>query len=476
MFVRSLFVPITVCTVLAAGLIPAAEAQDEPVESVPATITAMFGNWYELSQLDIDALDPATAEMVIQRGTMPYADDNAAIHYLRAMLGRPMGQRDLIKEGLDTPIADRLVQFRAGKYDDIVHNMEGIQQSIRAALVAGHCDWSPATEAGVGTVLPELGPMRQLARCQVLLADWHLAHDRPWTALRCYRDVLGMARDTGEGPYIIGALVGVAMEALALKHIEEAAPILIEQGVSVDRIARVIGRRYRQGANGITALSSERFWISGFGVTESTAFASPAAFWEMCANLSNMFISFEEEKNYDGPGMRTLAIESGFVAAENANNLAHIVRLALCEFEYINSVYDMMINAWDLSTSEYAVIDRQFEEMIEGIRNEHPLASFMVPAIGRMHLSMLAIERNRLALNLALAAAAERQARETWPQDLDQMRTWRPDLNTTDPVSSEKFGFKTSGESVTVSWVLTTQEKDRKFPKTDVKIVVSASR
>lgn len=480
MSLRSLFARIAISTVLTAGTAPAAYAQDEPLESIPATITAMFGNWYELSQLDIDALDPATAEMVIHRSTLPHTDANAATHYFRAMLTLPRGKAevgDLINEGLEGPLADRLTEMRAGKYDEVVASLNGYEQSIRAALVSGYCDWSPATEAGINTLLPELSPMRLMAKSQILRATWYLAQERPWSALQCYRDVLAMARDTGEGPYLIGALVGIAMESLALDHIERAVPVMLEQGVPADCLARVIGRRYRTGANPLRAIGSERYWLSSFGVMDSTSFSSAPAFWNMAAKFFGMVRSDAQAEVYDGPGLRLEAIKEGFVTEAQADDINELTHLVLAEIQYINTFYDRMINAWSLPRDQFLAFDQQVEQNLSlgRVQAEHPLGWLMLPAIGRARASMLAVERNRNALNLALAAAAERQARHRWPMDIDELRVWRPDLNTIDPVSSSKYGLKASGDSVAVSWTLTQQEQQRKFPKTQVKVVVPTS-
>lgn len=478
MSLRSLFAPIAIATVLAAGSLPAAHAQDEPIESIPATITAMFGNWYELSQLDIEALDPATAEMVIHRSTLPQTDANAAGHYFRAVLTLPRGKAeigDLINEGIEDPLADRIAEMRAGKYDEVVASLSGSEQSLRAALVSGYCDWSPATEAGINTLLPELSPMRLMTKSRLLLATWHLSQERPWSALQCYRDLLSMARDTGQGPYLISALVGISMESLTLKHIESAVPVMLEQGIPADCLARIISRRYRTGANPITAISSERYWMASFGVMDSTSFSSALAFWEMAAKYSAFVQYVDGTHVLNGAEMRQQAIKSEFVTEAQADDINELVRLVMGELQYINTYYDKMINAWTLPNDEFEQFNEQLKQKLTDDRQAHPLGFVMLPAIGRARSSMLAIERNRNALNLALAAAAERQARHRWPMDIDELRVWRPDLNTIDPVSSSNYGLKASGDSVAVSWTLTPQEAERTFPKTQVKVVVPGS-
>ncbi len=200
-----------ILVLLAAGLAaPAAQAQDvEPIRITlhPAAAPAPALRYHLLPQLH---------EMT---------PGNAAERYKQAIaVMKKAGDAGGVSPGdaenwLDLPPAE-LPRDKARKLLDCY--AEAFRIADRAAR-SEFCDWGFAErlrQKGILTLLPELQPMRDLARLLALRARLEILDGHTDRAIRALQTGFAAAKHVGETPVLIGYLVGVAMGTVTAKELE----------------------------------------------------------------------------------------------------------------------------------------------------------------------------------------------------------------------------------------------------------------
>jgi hypothetical protein len=154
---------------------------------------------------------------------------NAALHYHRAMLFarefsssvRGPGEfHTKIEEMLSRPINDDLLKAMS----DHVSRYHSALHELGFAVRADRCDWGlePCIEAdGIGTLLPEIQNMRELATLLSIRCRLHIGRGHAAEALRDVRAGFAMARHVAEGPTLIQALVGFAIFQIFAERLEQ---------------------------------------------------------------------------------------------------------------------------------------------------------------------------------------------------------------------------------------------------------------
>lgn len=156
---------------------------------------------------------------------------NAAIAYHRAIALRPAAETDPAKA---QAARDKLDQWMAADLDtfpaaDVTAHLTrtgfaaSFRELDRGALSTG-CDWEllPRLKAeGVGLLLPELQPQRELARALALRTRIELAGGRFDAAEKSLRTGFQLAKHVGEGPTLINLLIGLATQAIFLDRVDD---------------------------------------------------------------------------------------------------------------------------------------------------------------------------------------------------------------------------------------------------------------
>lgn len=149
---------------------------------------------------------------------------NAAQVYYRAMLPETFHHRRMEK------IDDKVAAWQKASLAELPRQeMEWLLKYVPLAecdLAARReqCDWELSTRmraAGVGTLLPDVQGMRELARLNVLRARLQLAAGDQAGAIRSLETGMSLARQVGDAPVVISALVGVACARICLEEVEE---------------------------------------------------------------------------------------------------------------------------------------------------------------------------------------------------------------------------------------------------------------
>lgn len=443
--------------------ITSTHAATEPVVSPEQSLVAMTGGWVDLMKLDIESLDPATAELLIHRGVEPSRTGNAATHYFRALLFEPeVDETDLDENEYDpmdrvlyAPMEERLAALRDNALMKEIDTWSQAIQPIRAATTCSTSDWHVASEAGIAALLPELGRFRYCTRWHGLLGDQYLAKGQPWSALRCYREILAMGRDLGESNTLIGALVGMAIEAYGLARIEEATPYLIEAGIEPERLKRVVCRQFRRGPDLHKAMTGERIWVwSTLGPLRETSLDSGDAVWDALATAIAELVEigmFNANANPRGAALKNDMIRTGMISREQAEDPKEVMALLIRELEFYQSVLDQYIAMIELDREDRERVSADLEASLENAAETKRLTGMIVPALGRVSQSVDRLTANRRAMTLGLAAITIRVESGQWPTLGDVRERW-PEISVVNPSTGDTFEIRIEGSTMTIPW------------------------
>ena len=155
--------------------------------------------------------------------TIDLKPGNAALAYERIrhrLAGEQFAQdsKRLTEEWKDMPLAElplKEMGVTLERYSDMIGELE------RASLCE-HCDWQTnLKEDGISTLLPHLGPLRDLARLLSAQIRYEIASGQLEQAVRHLRIGFTMAQHLGQGETLIEGLVGLSVGAIMLERVRE---------------------------------------------------------------------------------------------------------------------------------------------------------------------------------------------------------------------------------------------------------------
>jgi len=108
------------------------------------------------------------------------------------------------------------------KVRKMIAKFEGAIHYVDLASRSEYCMWDyPVREEGIRCVMPTLAGFRTLARLLVVKARLQ-AHDGGIDeAIQTLRIGISMGRDVGDGPFLVQGLVGIAVNALMFKEVQQ---------------------------------------------------------------------------------------------------------------------------------------------------------------------------------------------------------------------------------------------------------------
>ncbi|MCA9298469.1 MAG: hypothetical protein KDA28_05345, partial [Phycisphaerales bacterium] len=131
-------------------------------------------------------------------------------------------QNEEIAALLDVPLSSLQGENLANlelRYDEI-------GELLHIAARTDQCHWDiPIRELGIATLLPELGSLRQAARVLAAHARLMMSEGDFDGAIRDIESGMVLGRNLSEGPTLIHALVGIAVQSLMLDRVEELSSL-----------------------------------------------------------------------------------------------------------------------------------------------------------------------------------------------------------------------------------------------------------
>jgi hypothetical protein len=174
-------------------------------------------------------LHPApAAQAALRYRLMPHfieqTPGNAAVQYMRAALAWAENKdyRD-VAERIPDWLELSLEQLR--HHDDVQKFFNNTPSMffdlIGFAARKEYCEWDlPLREYNVGTRIPELQWLRELARLMALKARIEMSRGQFSEAIETIKTGLAIGRHAAEGPTLVNGLVGVAIDGLMLQQIQ----------------------------------------------------------------------------------------------------------------------------------------------------------------------------------------------------------------------------------------------------------------
>ena len=146
---------------------------------------------------------------------------NAAALYHIAIEVLPDNVSELdnrMRDWLEVPPAD-LPLAEARKALSAYH---AALRQVQLAAFREHCDWDlPVRSEGFNLLMPHLSGCRRLARALALKGRLEIAEGRREEALKTIKTGLAMARQTAQGSFLVGDLVGMSTADVMLDQAQE---------------------------------------------------------------------------------------------------------------------------------------------------------------------------------------------------------------------------------------------------------------
>lgn len=437
---------------LSVGGADAVGMQDVPRETIVSVLTDDYAT---VSQLQPDSLPPNLAQVYLMRMWQPQINRDAGPQYLKALMYLPETSESLA-EFRARLLPERLDALRAGAFQDELAQWNGAQSFIRSGLVSMHCRLQPNTEFGIATLLPELSKLRDLTRWQLLSGDQALAQGKPWLALMRYRESIELGRDVASsGEYLIGALVGVAIQQTATAQLVEAIPALLEAGIDPSGLRAVVQTSHREDVDIVDALNGERLWLLNEPVGLETLLSDSTDAFCMAALrfASLMQVSIEGIETPDEARERAAELRLFGLSAEEMEDSQMVLQAIAAEVPVYLNLLDRTAMLANIEPARYQSAMESLNREVDAISKSNSIVRLMFPAMGRAVSSMRMATRSRHALNI-LCAAIEWRARHEgqWPASLADIAGSYPELALNDPLTGNPYTFRTDGKEIRVGW------------------------
>lgn len=150
---------------------------------------------------------------------------NAALLYLRIRHEmtdpEPLRKIDTLSDALDKPTAE----FPQKEVRELVDSFGGRLRQIEFGARRQTCDWGyslPEQRRDViGILLPDAQEMRRWTRLLALKARLEVIEGKTDAAIQTLETSIAFGRHVGQGPFLINSLVGIAIEFVMLRRVEE---------------------------------------------------------------------------------------------------------------------------------------------------------------------------------------------------------------------------------------------------------------
>jgi hypothetical protein len=150
--------------------------------------------------------------------------DAAPIYIRLGVQAAPEAKREISQKSTDWANLP-LEQFPVAEARKFVDQWAKTLQQLEFGARRQTCNWNytipEQKEEVIEVLMPDLQDMRNWARLQALKARVEIAESRNDDAIRTIETGISVARHTGDGPFMINALVGVACAQVMLGCVEE---------------------------------------------------------------------------------------------------------------------------------------------------------------------------------------------------------------------------------------------------------------
>lgn len=400
---------------------------------------------------------------------------NAASYYYRALLM----MRQNIPESMNKDFAENWEAWNDAPLDKLpreamqkyVDAHAGVLKQLRIATHREHCDFDLRVQdlKGAETIaflLPEFQEMRQLARVLRLKARLQLADGKYDAALDTLRMGYQLAVDVAEPPFLINALIGIAIAQTMNSVVREwidapGSPNLYWALAALPRPLIDMRRAMAYEMNlplqmfpflkdAETAQRGPDEWqrliVDAFA--ELTQYDNSLAVKSGTKLLDQLAIAALVAKAY--PAAKKALAQEGFTAEQVEKMPVGQVVAIQAERAYRRSYHDQF--KWSLLP--YAVArpyaaraEQQLKELASSMNEGIPLARILLPAVANVNVAGVRLRRDIAALMNLEAIRMHAAATGKLPASLAEIEIV-PALD--NPATEQPFIFLTDGQQVTL--------------------------
>ena len=419
----------------AATSIAATSLPDNPNRSpvdvlVDGVVTA--GN-SATTAVPVPAPDPANpVDYVAWMREQTLTDGPSAVPYYQAAMDSLVkweGDNDLFSAAMDGDpdalASPEINEWLAANQDALDHFRAATDFEFRGMPM------ETADGTVIGFLLPHLSNVRLLAKAAVIEAQQLEAAGEIDAAMDCYLDVVAAGAQTGQGPTLIGNLVGISMQTLASDQALDSFARLDDDDVDYVGLAEAMVDSYRPTRPIEETFQFERVMI--LDVIQRSYEWNPET--ESYRVSEEGLAHFSNALGITGgpsPGELGLGFVLGNIGFETMT-------------EQLNTHYDALTDAARMPYQQGRQAFRDAEAPIQdpSFSMRNPLLSVLLPSLSRATHLTTKSESNRRATLLVTNLKAYRQQYGTYP---DSLNVFGDSEMAIDPFTDQSFAYHRDGD------------------------------
>ncbi|MGE3180117.1 MAG: hypothetical protein AB7N71_00675 [Phycisphaerae bacterium] len=274
----------------------------------------------------------------------------------------------------------------------------------------------------IGALLPQLGPLRSIAKAAVIEGKALAAEGRTAEAVDLYLDSLRAGGQSGKGTTLIENLVGHAIQSMVSDALLDLTASADPSAIDFADVAERLEFDYARPSQLAQSMQYERAM--------------------MMDTVQRSFV-YDENAEVYMPNMRYMQDVFGMVGDAPAIGPLALLKFATLDFEDTvassNEVYDRLTEA---SSSPYFAGQEQMRAVEEGLvadMQTNPLISGMIPALSRTNALWARSESRRRGSILLSNILAYEQQHGAPPPSLDAFADRE---FVTDPMTGQPFAYQ----------------------------------
>jgi hypothetical protein len=287
----------------------------------------------------------------------------------------------------------------------------------------------------IGILLPNLSPMRRLARTAIIEAKVLEANGNVDAAMGDYVDNLAVGAQASQGITLIENLVGMAIQSQTAESLLDSFAGPSGENIDYARLAQGLEGKYQPTRPITECFQGERAMALDF-IQRSYEWNPETEHYRVSAD-----------------GMEHLQQVFEFVDGDSLPAMAMAFVLGGIGFERMtaqtNRHYDALTDAASLPFPEAkrALEDLEAEVGTPGFQVRNPLLSMILPSLSRCHHVATRSDTTRAATMLITNLKAYRQQYDTYPDSLDVFGEAEMVF---DPFTGNRFAYRRDGDDFTL--------------------------
>jgi hypothetical protein len=401
---------------------------------------------------------------------------NAATNYYRALLHLKAIPLDYFKQYVDAEkrwTEEALHEVSADEIKKYLEAFDNVFAETKTAVYREKCEWNLGLEQLKGPetiafLLHDFQEMRELARLLDLRFRVELYENRLDDAWETLRQMTQLGRDAAQPPLLINGLIGIAIESMMLRRLEDfishpdspnvywalatLPDPLIDLASAVEFEATIGPRMFPMLEEADRPRTPEQWqedlqeaWQSLRYMGDYTRMGDAGDDGQPSLAEGAAALGFAMSRY---PIAKSLLIESGR-DPEEVDALPVGQAMLLAEKIAYRRIYDEMLKTYYLPLHVRVERGAEFQDRLDSLMKDEPIpiAQLLLPAIGAVSQAQIRLAYRIRGIH-AIEAIRDFAAEEgRLPRRLQEVRRLPMPV---DPNTLENFGYETTGQTATL--------------------------